>query len=81
MKTNSPVNIGTHDANYGNTVLPSVVVIMSAFNAEKYILEQIASILSQEDVDIQLWIRDDGSTDNTLSMLREAYGRGQGLSG
>jgi len=56
-----------------NNTAPSVGIIMSAFNAEKYITEQIESILSQRDVKISLWIRDDGSTDNTLKILLDNY--------
>jgi glycosyltransferase involved in cell wall biosynthesis len=59
----------------GNVGFPSIAIIMSAFNNEKYIQEQIDSILNQERVSIQLWIRDDGSTDRTLSIIRELYGQ------
>ena len=53
--------------------LPSVAVIMSAYNAEEYIKDQVDSILHQKDVNVRLWIRDDGSTDNTLEILRKWY--------
>lgn len=49
----------------------NVTVFMSTFNGEKYIEEQIDSILNQEDVNVTLFIRDDGSTDKTLDILRE----------
>lgn len=48
-----------------------VAVVMSTYNGEKYIREQINSILDQEDVEISLFIRDDGSNDNTLSIIKE----------
>ncbi len=48
-----------------------VAVVMSTYNGEKYIREQINSILTQEDVDIHLFIRDDGSKDSTLSIIKE----------
>lgn len=54
--------------------IPSVCIIISAFNAEKYIKEQIESIFAQKNVDIKIWIRDDGSTDATLSLLKKLYG-------
>lgn len=38
----------------------SVQVVMSTYNGEKYLKEQIDSILSQEGVDVRLYIRDDG---------------------
>lgn len=43
-----------------------VAVIMSTYNGEKYISEQIDSILSQTGVEVELFIRDDGSKDNTV---------------
>lgn len=44
---------------------------MSTYNGEKYIREQIDSILEQSYQDIELLIRDDGSRDNTLLILKE----------
>ena len=49
--------------------IPKVIVLMSTYNGEKYIKEQIDSILNQSGVDILLKIRDDGSTDNTVSII------------
>lgn len=46
-----------------------IAVIMSTYNGEKYLREQIESILDQEDIDIELFIRDDGSSDSTFSIL------------
>lgn len=46
-----------------------IAVIMSTYNGELYLAEQIDSILNQEDVDFKLFIRDDGSTDNTPDIL------------
>ena len=50
---------------------PTVAVLMSTYNGENYISEQIESILSQKDVNIKLYIRDDGSEDKTLSILKQ----------
>ena len=50
---------------------PSVCVVMSTYNGEKYISDQIESILRQEDVEVKLFIRDDGSTDKTKEIIRE----------
>lgn len=50
-------------------VIPKFLVILAAFNGLKYIEEQIKSILSQEDVNITLWVFDDGSNDGTLELL------------
>lgn len=46
-------------------------VLMSCYNGEKYIAEQIDSILNQESIEIKLIIRDDGSSDSTIGILRE----------
>ena len=48
----------------------SVAVLMSSYNGEKYIYEQIDCVLAQKDVDIHLFVRDDGSSDNTISILK-----------
>lgn len=53
-------------------LVPKVCVVMSAYNAEAYLETQIESILAQEGVDVTLHVRDDGSSDRTVSML-EAY--------
>lgn len=48
-----------------------VAVLMSTYNGEKYLREQIESILAQEiDAVVDLWVRDDGSTDGTHDILR-----------
>ena len=49
----------------------NVAVLMSTYNGEKYLKEQIESIFKQEKVNIKLYIRDDGSTDNTMAIINE----------
>ena len=44
---------------------------MSSYNGERFINEQIDSILSQEEVDVHLLVRDDGSSDKTVCLLNE----------
>jgi len=44
-------------------------VLLSTYNGEKFVAEQLDSILAQHDVDILLLIRDDGSTDGTRDIL------------
>lgn len=46
-----------------------IVVLLSSFNGEAYIEEQIRSILNQRDVTVSLTVRDDGSTDKTREIL------------
>ncbi|MBP5369864.1 MAG: glycosyltransferase [Bacteroidales bacterium] len=48
---------------------PHVAVVMSTYNGEKYIKEQIDSILMQEGVDVRLYVRDDGSSDKTCCII------------
>lgn len=48
-----------------------VAVIMSTYNGEKYIKEQIDSILNQTGVEVELFIRDDGSNDRTVDKIRK----------
>lgn len=48
-----------------------VQVLMSTYNGEKYLKEQIESILNQEEVELYILIRDDGSSDKTLEILQE----------
>lgn len=50
-----------------------IVVLMSTYNGEKYLIEQIDSIMNQNfDGDIFLQIRDDGSKDSTIDII-ESY--------
>jgi glycosyltransferase involved in cell wall biosynthesis len=46
-----------------------VAVLMSVYNGEKYIDQQIDSILAQRGVGVHLVIRNDGSTDSTATIL------------
>ena len=48
-----------------NSKVPKCVVLMAAYNGIPFISEQIDSILSQAEVDVRLFVRDDGSSDGT----------------
>lgn len=50
---------------------PSVLIMMASFNGEKYIREQIESILNQSFENWKLIIQDDCSSDKTLSVINE----------
>lgn len=50
---------------------PKVKVLLSYYNGDNYIKEQIDSILNQEDVDVSLFIRNDGSSRKIESLLSE----------
>lgn len=46
-------------------------IVMPTYNGEKYLREQIDSILNQSYKDIRLIISDDGSKDSTVQILKE----------
>ena len=46
-----------------------ILVLLSSYNGEKYLGEQIDSLLSQEDVDLSILVRDDSSSDKTISLI------------
>ena len=48
-----------------------VEILMATYNGEKYIKEQIESIISQTYEEWNLLIRDDGSIDKTLEIIKE----------
>ena len=48
-----------------------VAVIMSTYNGEKFIREQLDSILNQSYKNIDLIVRDDGSKDKTVEIIKE----------
>ena len=49
----------------------SVCVLMSTYNGEKYLERQIETILNQVGCHVILVVRDDGSSDRTLSILEK----------
>ena len=49
--------------------MEKIVVLLSTYNGEKYLEEQLDSLASQNGVVIELLVRDDGSTDGTAAIL------------
>ena len=47
-----------------------VQILMSTYNGEDYIREQLDSILAQSYPDVDILIRDDGSKDDTFVILK-----------
>lgn len=50
---------------------PKVLVFINTYNGEKYLKIQIDSILNQKGVDAYFAIRDDGSSDDTIDIIKE----------
>lgn len=64
--------------------MKKVLVLLSTYNGERYLCEQIDSLYSQKDVEIHILVRDDNSSDKTMSILqsyKEAKGRMTILTG
>lgn len=50
-----------------------VKILLATYNGEKYIQEQIESLLNQKDVEVDIVASDDGSKDSTLQIIKEEY--------
>ena len=48
-----------------------VAVIMSTYNGEKFVREQLDSIINQTYKNVEIVVRDDGSSDNTVAIIKE----------
>ena len=49
----------------------TAVVLLSTYNGEKYVGQQLDSIVQQDYPNIELYVRDDGSTDGTKEILQQ----------
>ena len=49
----------------------TVAICMATYNGSKYLKEQIESIIGQSYKDWILFVRDDGSSDDTISILKQ----------
>lgn len=47
-----------------------LAVLLCTYNGEKYIEEQLGSILNQTYLNIDVWVSDDGSSDKTVELLQ-----------
>lgn len=50
----------------------TIDILLTVYNAEPFIGEQLRSLQNQTHADWRLWVRDDGSTDATVDLIREA---------
>ena len=55
--------------------LPPVTIVLSSYNGERFIAEQIASIQGQTHLHWKLLVRDDGSSDRTVDIVKAMAGR------
>jgi glycosyltransferase involved in cell wall biosynthesis len=51
--------------------MPLISVVMSVYNAQRYLDQAVRSILAQSNKDFEFFAVDDGSTDASLRMLRQ----------
>ena len=58
---------------------PFVMVLMSTYNGERFLREQLDSILNQKSVEVYLLIRDDGSKDRTCQIISEYASKYQNI--
>ena len=56
-----------------------VTVLMSTYNGEKFLKEQLNSIFNQTGLRIHLIVRDDCSTDSTVKILKEYQSKHDGM--
>ena len=51
--------------------MEKVTVLLSTYNGEKYLVQQLKSLVAQCGVDVTVLVRDDGSSDGTVAILDE----------
>lgn len=66
MKGMKDIRVGSSG---GTRAEPCVDILMSVYNGIPYVEEQIRSLQAQTHADWRLWVRDDGSTDETVRTL------------
>lgn len=49
--------------------MEKIKILLSTYNGERFIEEQMESLLNQDNVLIDILVRDDGSSDNTINIL------------
>src|SRR5262245_50964871 len=52
-------------------LVPNVVAVIGTYNGARFLWDQWQSLIAQTFKDWQLLIRDDGSTDNTTTLLQQ----------
>ena len=50
-----------------------VAVLLPIFNSRKFIIAQLGSIFSQQNVDVDIYVYDDGSNDNSVALINSVF--------
>ncbi len=50
---------------------PKIIILMGTYNGQRYLVEQLDSICGQTHNNWEIWISDDGSSDNTIQILKD----------
>ncbi len=78
-KNNSPANppdicckvqVDAKQQNHTLSTKPLVAIFLCTKDGDRFLKEQLDSILKQRDCGFNLWVSDDGSTDDTLRILK-----------
>lgn len=51
--------------------MPKIGVLLATYNGAHWLKEQLHSIIHQQDVELALYVSDDGSTDETLDIIQQ----------
>ncbi|WP_415980146.1 glycosyltransferase [Faecalicoccus pleomorphus] len=54
----------------------TITVVLATYNGEKYLRDQLDSLLRQKGVHVKILVRDDGSKDGTIAILDEYQNKG-----
>ena len=57
--------------------MKSCAVLLSTYNGENYLTQLIESVLAQKNVELNLIVRDDGSSDKTIEILNKYQSEGK----
>ena len=68
-------NLDTGAARAKNRPEVTAAVLLSTYNGEQYLSEQLDSLVAQTHKTLAIHIRDDGSTDGTLDIIRDYQAR------
>ncbi|WP_084591495.1 glycosyltransferase family 2 protein [Gilvimarinus agarilyticus] len=61
----------SHHKPVNDTTPASVAILMATYDGQEFLPEQLSSLQSQTHQHWSLWVSDDGSSDNTLNILKE----------